>query len=67
MQEITYQNKNKKPQKSSFIITLTEEELDGIEKLPNHARAEPIVAQGGEENKKNHAQDKNEEEGEEKV
>ena len=48
-----------------FIITLTKEEPDGTKKLPNHIRIAPTVAQGGEENK-NHAHDKNEEEGEEK-
>ena len=43
------------------------EESDGTEKLPNHARTAPTVTEGGEENKKRHTLNKNEEEGEEKV
>ena len=67
MQQITYQDKTYKPQKSSFIITSTKEEPDGTEKLSNHIRTAPTVTLGEEENKKSHTQDKNEEKGEEKI
>ena len=66
MQQITYKNKTNKPQKSSFIITSTKEEPDGIEK-PNHVRTAPTVTQGEEEDKKSHTWAKNEEKGEEKI
>ena len=53
MQQITYHNETKRPKSLLFIITSKKEEPNGTT---------PTMAHAGEENKKNQAKDKDEEE-----